>query len=56
MWGLSFLPLSNYIILPLQLAVGLVLAYLIYERIQLPEYMEIRGMALSIFRKIKNKS
>lgn len=56
MWGLSFLPLSNYIILPLQLVVGLVLAYLIYERIKLPEYMEIRGMALSIFRKIKNKS
>lgn len=56
MWGLSFLPLSYYIILPLQLVVGLVLAYLIYERIQLPEYMEIRGMALSIFRKIKNKS
>lgn len=56
MWGLSFLPLSYYIILPLQLIVGLVLAYLIYERIQLPEYMEIRGMALSIFRKIKNKS
>ena len=56
MWGLSFLPLSNYIILPLQLVVGLALAYLIYERIQLPEYMEIRGMALSIFRKIKNKS
>lgn len=56
MWGLSFLPLSYYIILPLQLIVGLVLAYLIYERIQLPEYLEIRSMTLSIFRKIKNKS
>lgn len=56
MWGLSFLPLSYYIILPLQLVVGLVLAYLIYEQIRLPEYMEIRGMVLSIFRKIKNKS
>lgn len=56
MWGLSFLPLSYYIILPLQLIVGLVLAYLIYERIKLPEYMEIRSMVLSIFRKIKNKS
>lgn len=56
MWGLSFLPLSYYIILPLQLIVGVLLAFLIYERIRLPEYMEIRGMALSIFRKIKNKS
>ena len=56
MWGLSFLPLSYYIILPLQLIVGLVLAYLIYERIKLPEYMEIRTMVLSLFRKIKNKS
>lgn len=56
MWGLSFLPLSNYIILPLQLVVGLALAYFIYERIRLPEYLEIRSMVLSIFRKIKNKS
>lgn len=53
MWGLSFLPLSYYVILPLQLIVGVLLALLIYERVRLPEYMEIRGMALSIFRKIK---
>lgn len=55
MWGLSFLPVSYYVILPLQLVVGLVLAYFIYERIQLPEYMEIRSLALSMLRKIKNK-
>lgn len=48
MWGLSFLSLSYYAILPLQLVVGLVLAYLIYERMRLPEYLEIRGVVLSI--------
>lgn len=56
MWGLSFLSLSYYAILPLQLLVGLVLAFLIYERMRLPEYLEIRGMVLSILHKIKNKS
>lgn len=55
MWGLSFLSLSYYAILPLQLVVGLVLAYLIYERMRLPEYLEIRGVVLSILHKIKNK-
>lgn len=54
-WSFSFLPLSYYIILPLQLVIGLVLSFFIYERIQLPEYMEIRGLTLSILRKIKNK-
>lgn len=56
MWGLSFLPLSYYVVLPLQIIAGLSLAYFIYERIKLPEYMEIRGMVLSIVQKVKNKS
>ena len=56
MWGLSFLPLSYYVVLPLQLVAGLLLAFLIYERLKLPEYMEIRGMVLSILQKVKNKS
>lgn len=56
MWGLSFLPLSYYVVLPLQIVAGLLLAFLIYERLKLPEYMEIRGMVLSIVQKVKNKS
>lgn len=56
MWGLSFLPLSYYVVLPLQIVVGLLLAFLIYERLKLPEYMEIRGMVLSILQIVKNKS
>lgn len=56
MWGLSFLPLSYYVVLPLQFVVGLSLVFLIYERLKLPEYMEIRGMVLSILQKVKNKS
>ena len=56
MWGLSFLPLSYYVVLPLQIVAGLLLAFLIYERLKLPEYMEIRSMVLSILQKVKNKS
>lgn len=56
MWGLSFLSLSYYVVLPLQIIAGLSLAFLIYERLKLPEYLEIRGMVLSILQKVKNKS
>lgn len=56
MWGLSFLSLSYYVVFPLQIVAGLLLAFIIYERLKLPEYMEIRGMVLSILQKVKNKS
>lgn len=51
MWGLSFLSLSYYVVFLLQIVAGLLLAFIIYERLKLPEYMEIRGMVLSILQK-----
>ena len=51
MWSLSLLPISYYVMLPLQCVVGLLLAFLIYERTKLPEYMEIRQLLLGVLRK-----
>lgn len=51
MWSLSLLPLSYYVMLPLQCIVGLLLAFLIYERVKLPEYMEIRQLVVYVLKK-----
>lgn len=48
MWSLSFLPLNNFLMLTIQCVSGLLIAVLIYERIKLPEYIEIRKIALSL--------
>ena len=53
MWSLSLLPISYYVMLPLQCVVGLLLAFLIYERTKLPEYMEIRQLLLGFIRNRK---
>lgn len=51
MWSLSFLDISVYIQLLIQLIVGLLLGFLFYERLQLPEYLEIKQLVLSALRK-----
>lgn len=42
---LKFLPISNWIILPLQIALGGGLFYTLCEKIKLPEYEELKGIA-----------
>lgn len=51
MWGLSFFRLSVYLLLPLQLLLGVSLAYLVYERTAFPEYLELRQVALSFLKR-----
>lgn len=51
MWGLSFLNLSIYIILPLQCILGIALAIFIYEKIRLEEYQEAKQMAFSLIKR-----
>ena len=51
MWGLSFFRLSVYLLLPLQLLLGVSLAYLVYERTALPEYLELRQVTLSLLKR-----
>lgn len=52
MWGLSFLPISYWLMLLLQCVVGLVLATILYEMLHLQEYVEIKSMVLSLVRKV----
>ena len=51
MWSLTFLPLSYWLILPLQCLLGIGLSVLIYERLQLPEYLEARQMTFSLLKR-----
>ena len=51
MWGISFWNVSNYILLPIQILVGILLAVFIYERLQLVEYLEVRQLVLSTLKR-----
>ena len=53
MWILTLLPLSNWLLLPLQCLLGIALAVLIYECLHLPEYVEVKQLAFSILRRKK---
>ena len=53
MWSLTLLSLSNWLLLPLQCLLGIILAVLIYERLHLPEYVEVKQLALSLLRRKK---
>ena len=52
MWSLSLTALPYPLLLPLQCVAGLALAILIYERLRLPEYMEVRQLALFALRRL----
>ena len=51
MWSLTLLHLSNCLLLPLQCLLGIILAVLIYERLQLPEYTEVKRLTLMLLRR-----
>lgn len=53
MWLVSLLNISVYLMLPLQCFIGISLALLIYEKLQLSEYIEIRKMVLSVIQRNK---
>ena len=51
MWSVSFLNISVYTLLPIQLLVGISLALFIYERLHLDEYLEIKQLVLSALKR-----
>ncbi len=51
MWGLSFLKLSPYVLLPVQLVVGALAACLIYENLNLSEYREMKDLLLQTIKR-----
>lgn len=50
---LKFLPFSFWIILPLQLILGIIIIFIVCEFSQLQEYKEIKQIALSYLQKLK---
>lgn len=51
MWSLSFIQISYYILLPIQMFTGLLLAFFVYERLHLDEYYEVKKFLLSVLRR-----
>lgn len=51
MWSISFFDISVYILLPIQIIVGMLFALFIYEKLHLDEYLEIKQLALSAFKR-----
>ncbi len=50
---LKFLPISNWIILPIQIVVGSVVFLAVCERTKLPEYLEVKGIMKDYIYKLK---
>ena len=51
-FAMSFIPLNPFLLLPLQILVGAVITISICEVTNLPEYIEIKGIATPIINKI----
>jgi len=49
---ISFIPITPYILFPLQIIVGALLTILICERFKLPEYIELKGIVIPVIKKI----
>ena len=49
----KYLPLSYWIILPIQICVGAAVFFLVCEKTQLEEYVEVKGMAKQYFSRLK---
>ncbi len=51
-FAMSFIPISSFILLPLQIIVGAGITIGICEAIKLPEYMELKDIAMPVINKI----
>ena len=56
MYGLSFLSLNEFILLPIQLIVGAGIAFLVLEKTQLEEYKELKSIVIPIINKVLHKN
>ena len=53
-YAISYIPLSSFIILPLQLVVGLVVLIVLNEIFKIEEYKEIKRIVQSAITKVRN--
>ena len=51
-FAMSFIPLNPFILLPLQILVGAIITISICEVTNLPEYLELKGIAMPIINKV----
>lgn len=51
-YAMSFIPLNPFILLPLQIVAGAVITISICEVTKLPEYIELKGIAMPILNKV----
>ena len=51
-FAISFIPMNPFILLFLQIVVGAIITITICESIKLPEYLELKGIAMPIINKI----
>ena len=51
-FAMSFIPLNPFILLPLQIVAGAIITILICEVTKLPEYLELKGIAMPIINKV----
>lgn len=51
-YAMSFIPLNPFILLPLQIVAGAIITISICEVTKLPEYLELKGIAIPIINKI----
>lgn len=52
---LKYLPISYWIVLPMQILLGIGIIILVCEKTNLPEYKEVKNIVLGYVRKIKRK-
>lgn len=52
---LKYLPLTHWIVLPMQIAVGILVFFALCETMKLSEYIEIKNIAISAVNKIRRK-
>lgn len=52
---LKYLPISYWIVLPMQILLGIGLFFFVCEKVNLPEYTEVKGIVLGYVRKLKRK-
>lgn len=52
---LKYLPFSHWVVLPLQIAVGILVFFAVCETTKLNEYIEIKNIALSAINKIRKR-
>ena len=51
MWSITLLEMNNYLLLLIQCIVGILMAVMIYEKLNLEEYKELKGIVLSVLKR-----